>query len=111
MPDPMARLTFARLPYERPDLDDLIARGRRSRLTLRIAMSPHAAENAVLDFDSALSHFKTMAAIAHIRHDQSVDDPFYADEQSFFDETNAQVLAIERQFNRSEERRVGKQCR
>ncbi len=101
MPDPMSRLPFARLPYKRPNLDDLVAQGRRSRLILRIALSQHAAENAVLDFDAALTGFKTMAAIAHIRHDQSLDDAFYMQEQAFFDETAAQVLAVERQFNQS----------
>lgn len=101
MVDPMTRLPFSKLPYQRASLDELRAQARRSRLLLRIAMSPHAVENALVEFDSALSTFRTLSTIARIRHDQAVDDPAFAAEQAFYDEAEAEVLQIERQVHQA----------
>lgn len=97
MATPMTRLPFGKLPYERASLDSLRAQARRSRLTLRIAVSQNAAENAILAFDKELSSFRTMATIARIRHDKAVDDPVFVKEQDFYDEAEAEVMQIERQ--------------
>lgn len=99
MPGAMARLPFDALAYERPSLDTLLTAARRSRLMLRLAVSQNAAAHAVENFDSALAAWRSQAAIAQIRHDQAIDDPFYQKEQAFFDEAGAQVLAFEREIN------------
>lgn len=97
MPTQLSQLSFAKLPYLRPNLADLRSQARRSRLILRIASNQLAAEKAIQDFDNALASFRTMAVIARIRHDQALDNPTLKQEQTFFDEAEAEVLQIERQ--------------
>lgn len=88
---PAALPTFDQLVYKRPDMAWLSDQFRRTRLRLRLAMSAHAAINAIIDMQGPLVEYYKMAALARIRHDCQVRDPFYLDEVSFFDEQDAQV--------------------
>lgn len=98
MPSAMARQPFESIPYERPNLESLLTAARRSRLMLRLAVNQNGAARAIEDFDTALATWRSAAAVAQIRHDQAIDDPFYQQEHAFFDEAGAQVLGFEREI-------------
>lgn len=82
---------FNELAYQRPDMNWLSDQFRRVRLRLRLAMSAHAALNAVLELQPALIEYHKMSSLARIRHDCQTDDPFYQAEVRLYDQQDAQV--------------------
>jgi M3 family oligoendopeptidase len=82
---------FEELPYKRVEFEQFAHSLRRIRLRLRLAMSAASANQAVQDMQALLRHYRTQSALARIRHDLRTDDPFYAAEQDYYDETDAKV--------------------
>ncbi|MGI6334055.1 MAG: M3 family metallopeptidase [Saccharofermentanales bacterium] len=82
---------FDRLKYQRVDFEYVAGELRRTRLRLRLASTPLAAEQAVYDMQAALRLYRTHSALARIRHDLRSDDPYYAGEQAYYDQADAQI--------------------
>lgn len=89
---------FDALAYQRVDYEQLEARMRRARLHLRLALNPDGAIQAVRDMQAIQRHYKSMSALAHIRHDRQTSQDFYAGEKSYYDQIEAKVDQQMQQF-------------
>ncbi len=86
-----AAQSFAQWPYHRAEYEKIATEIRKNRLRLRLSLSPAVAIQSVKDFQAILRYYYSQAAVARIRHDQHTDDPFYAAEQDYYDQTDAQI--------------------
>jgi M3 family oligoendopeptidase len=89
--DSWHKADFDQLKYQRIDFEYVAGELRRTRLRLRLASNPLVAEQAVYDMQAALRLYRTHSALARIRHDLRSDDPYYAGEQAYYDQADAQI--------------------
>ena len=79
---------FTEMPYERPDMAALIAKG--SSLVEGVKNAKSAAE--VLEqhriFSEIYMNFSTLGSICYVRHTVNTKDEFYDGENDYFDENN-----------------------
>src|SRR5690554_1601949 len=107
-------MKFNEFKYERPNLDtfkNLILKELDLIATNKTLDEEIKAIKKINDLNDEL---QSMATLVSIRNSINTKDPFYEEEQAFFDENMPVVSEL---FNildkklRSEERRVGKECR
>jgi M3 family oligoendopeptidase len=91
---PETLTSFDKLEYRRPDMARLSDHFRRARLRLRLAMSAHAAQGAILELQPPLVEYQTMAVLARIRHDLQTRHSFYIEEVDFYDTQDVQVAQL-----------------
>ena len=85
---------FKELNYTRPDLDKFTETIKNVRLRLMTAKTIEAADEALGEYDIAISSFDTQYALCQILHDLDTSNEFYNEEIEFFDEASARVQEL-----------------
>ena len=85
---------FKELNYTRPDLDKFTETVRNVRLRLMTAKTIEAADEALGEYEIAISSFDTQYALCQILHDLDTSNEFYNTEMEFFDEAGARVQEL-----------------
>ncbi|MCR4766874.1 MAG: M3 family oligoendopeptidase [Saccharofermentans sp.] len=85
---------FKELNYTRPDLDKFTETVRNVRLRLMTAKTIEAADEALGEYEIAISNFDTQYALCQILHDLDTSNEFYNTELEFFDEASARVQEL-----------------
>ena len=85
---------FNELKYTRPDLDKFTETVRNVRLRLMTAKTIEAADEALGEYEIAVSSFDTQYALCQILHDLDTSNEFYNTEMEFFDEASARVQEL-----------------
>ena len=84
---------FKELNYTRPDLDKFTETVRNVRLRLMTAKTIEAADEALGEYEIAISSFDTQYALCQILHDLDTSNEYYNIEMEFFDEAGGLLLA------------------
>ncbi len=84
-------MKFSEFIYERPDIDKLC--GSLDSLIDRFREANTADEQVALiqEIYRLRTHFETMSNLAYVRYTINTNDPFYRQEQAFFDEHSPMV--------------------
>ena len=77
-------MKFSHLPYERPDVDDLISRLNALTAELKAADSYEAAKEVFLREQKEAKHLETLLTLVTIRHSVDTRDEFYDAEMDFW---------------------------
>ena len=85
---------FKELKYTRPDLDKFTETIKNVRLRLMTAKTVEAADEAIGEYEIAISSFDTQYALCQILHDLDTSNEFYNTELEFFDEASARVQEL-----------------
>ena len=85
---------FKDLNYTRPDLDKFTETVQNVRLRLMTAKTIEAADEALGEYEIAISFFDTQYALCQILHDLDTSNEFYNTEMEFFDEASARVQEL-----------------
>ena len=85
---------FKELKYTRPDLDKFTETVKAVRLRLMTAKTIEAADEAISEYEIAISSFDTQYALCQILHDLDTSNEFYNNEMEYFDEATAKVQEI-----------------
>ena len=85
---------FKDLNYTRPDLDKFTATVQNVRLRLMTAKTIETADEALGEYEIAISSFDTQYALCQILHDLDTSNEFYNNEMEFFDEASARVQEL-----------------
>lgn len=86
--------TFTHLHYERPDLDSLLAQIEERRVALEQAGSAAEQYDHWQEINALSADWHTAETLAHIRHSINSLDPFYKEEQDFYDAVSPRVQEI-----------------
>ena len=84
-------MTFAEMPYHRPDLAAMKAEYDAITARLRDAADYETARAAFLDNDTLERHIATQATLASVRHSIDTRDEFYNAEQKFWDAADPEL--------------------
>ena len=91
-------MTFAEMPYQRPDLAALKADYNAITARLRGAASYADARAAFLDNDTLERRITTQATLASIRHSIDTRDAFYDGEKKFWNAADPELQACRDEF-------------
>lgn len=80
-------LTFKDFPYKRPDYSQLEADFRRLLQQFNQSSSGAVQERIIEDLNKLRQEYESMEDLARIRHSIDTTDPFYDQENNYFDET------------------------
>ena len=89
---------FRDVKYIRPDLDKFTELVRAVRLKLMTAKTVEAADEAIGEYETAISAFDTSYALCQILHDIDTSNEFYRDEIEFFEDAGARVEELASAF-------------
>ena len=81
------KLKFRDMPYERPDLDAVIAQLADLTARLKAAQSYDEAKAVFLEEETLERHLDTLGNLCYIRHSIDTRDEFYSTEQDWWDES------------------------
>ncbi len=90
---------FKDLQYVRPSFEETEKDLCDALKQFREASDYEAAKNALLKKQSLSNHFRTMASIAHIRHDINMADPFYDEEIQYLNSITPKLSVVLKDFN------------
>ena len=78
-------MKFRDIPYKRPDVDAMIA--KITALTEEFSAAENSEKQLEIfaEYEKEKGHFSTMSCISNIRNSIDSNDPFYIDEQAFYD--------------------------
>ena len=85
------KLKFSEMPYERPDLDDVIAQINSLTERLKAAEDYATARMVFLEAETLEKHMDTLGNLCYIRHSIDTRDEFYSGEKDWWDE-NAPLM-------------------
>ena len=93
-------MKFSDMPYQRVDLEAVRTSFRD--LTERMEKAGSGAEQFAIhqEYYAFFGHVMTEATLAGIRHDIDMSDPFYTEEQQFYDEIMPEVTHLNVIYNR-----------
>ena len=79
-------MKFSEIKYRRPDIEQL--REFFKRILLKFRSAPSAGDQITLidEIYRERAHFETMSNMASIRHTVDTSDPFFEEEQNYFDQ-------------------------
>ena len=77
-------MQFSEMPYSRPNVDQIKSQLADLTDRLRRADTYPKARQAFLEKEALASHVETLSSLAHIRHSIDTRDPFYQQEDSFW---------------------------
>lgn len=77
-------MIFSQLPYERPDIDQAVARLNALTAELNAAGSYEAARAVFLREQEEMKHIETLLTLVTIRHSVDTRDEFYDSEMNFW---------------------------
>ncbi|MBR6519145.1 MAG: M3 family oligoendopeptidase, partial [Oscillospiraceae bacterium] len=78
-------MKFSEIPYNRPDVDAMIE--KITALTAEFASADSAERQLEIfrEYEKEKGHFSTYSCISNIRNSIDSNEPFYIDEQAFYD--------------------------
>ena len=79
-------MKFSEMPYVRPDLEAMKAKGAETVERLKKAACGKEQERIYRDFETVSNSAETMGTIAYVRHSINTRDEFYAQEQDWMDQ-------------------------
>lgn len=80
-------IKFSEMPYKRPDVDNLVKKGREVIASLAAASSPEEAETYFYQMEDMNRELDTMYSLAYVRHTIDTTDEFYDKEMEYLDQT------------------------
>ena len=85
-------MKFSEIPYKRPDVDAMIE--TVSTLTADFSAAENAERQLEIfkEFEAVKSRFSTMSCISNIRNSGDSNDPFYIEEQAFYDSCTPKAM-------------------
>ena len=89
---------FKDVKYVRPDIGKFTELVRGVRLRLMTAKTVEAADEAIGEYETAISSFDTSYALCQILHDIDTSDEFYCNEIEFFEEASGRVEELASAF-------------
>ncbi len=87
-------MKFEEYHYERPNLEHLKETFQQAIEGFQTATDLQEALNAMDTINQLRFDFNTMASLAYIRHSLDVNDTFYDEEKTFFDQHNPQFAQL-----------------
>ena len=87
-------MKFEEYRYERPNLEHLKEAFQQALEAFQTATDLQEALNAMDTINQLRFDFNTMASLAYIRHSLDVNDTFYDEEKTFFDQHNPQFAQL-----------------
>ena len=88
------------IPYKRPDVDALIE--KCAKLTADFANAESAAEQIRIfkEFEEEKGHFGTYLCLSNIRNSVDTEDPFYIEEQAFYEKVSPRATQCFNDFTK-----------
>ncbi len=77
-------MKFSEIPYIRPDFDGLLLDIKKVTDKFSVAQSAKEQYDIIIEFESALCNFQTMATVSHVRNSIDTRDEFYQKEEEFY---------------------------
>ena len=93
-------MKFSEMPYERPDVDEMIKEGEAVAAGVRNAKSAGEALEWHAKYAEFYKKFVTLYSICYIRHTMNTKDEFYDGENDFFDDNQPHFEKIGVDFYR-----------
>ena len=84
-------MKFSEMKYERPELDDMIAKVKELTEALKNASSYEEARKVFIEMDQEDRHVMTQATLASIRHSIDTRIEFYKEEDTFWNQAMPQL--------------------
>lgn len=94
-------LKFKEIPFLRLDIDAYERHFGEQLDRLEQAKSFEEAFDAMLDIDTLMTKYQTMATICEIRNTMDVTDPFYKEEAAYCDQIRPRYNALENRLNKA----------
>ena len=92
-------MKFSEMPYVRPDLEAMKAKGAETVERLKKAACGKEQERIYRDFETVSNSAETMGTIAYVRHSINTRDEFYAQEQDWMDQVGPQMEQIRQEVS------------
>lgn len=89
---------FNEFLYERPNLENIKTEFDRILADFRTAPTADAQNELMAEINQIRNHFMTMASICSVRHTINTEDPFYEEENNFFDDNNPIMESYQSDF-------------
>ncbi len=89
---------FNELVYERPNLDAIKVDFDRILQSFRTATSADAQNQLMSEINTIRNRYMTMASLCQVRHTIDTLDPYYEDENNFFDDNNPIMESYQSDF-------------
>ncbi|MCR4632534.1 MAG: M3 family oligoendopeptidase [Erysipelotrichaceae bacterium] len=90
---------FKDLEYVRPSFEQTEEKVYATLKRFDEAKDYETAKETLLEKQDIANEFRTMASIAHIRHDIDMADPFYDDEVQYLNSTAPKLTVVMKKFN------------
>lgn len=89
------------IPYKRPDVEAMIE--KCAKLTADFANAESAAEQIKIfkEFEEEKGHFLTYSCLSNIRNSVDTQDPFYIEEQAFYDKCTPRATQCFNEFTKN----------
>lgn len=91
-------MTFSEFTYQRPDLDEITDNINQIIQAFKRASNASQQVDMIHRFDSIRSSVETLSTLAGIRHSLDTNEPFYTDENAFYDKAMPAFTAVVNNF-------------
>ncbi|MBR2841759.1 MAG: M3 family oligoendopeptidase, partial [Lachnospiraceae bacterium] len=91
-------MKFSEMPYERPELDDMINKVKELTEALKAATSYEEARKVFIEMDQEERHVMTQSTLASIRHSIDTRVEFYKEEYKYWNQAVPQLQEYEQQW-------------
>ena len=91
-------MKFSEMPYERPELDDMINKVKELTEALKAATSYEEARKVFIEMDQEERHVMTQSTLASIRHSIDTRVEFYKEEYKYWNQAMPQLQEYEQQW-------------
>ncbi len=91
-------MKFQDMPYTRPDKEQLIEGMKKTIKAFCNAQNYHEAKELFLQWENSSRHTETMATLVSIRHSIDTRDPFYDQEESWWNNTAPELQEYSQQW-------------
>ena len=94
-------MKFGEIPYKRPDVEAMIAKINLLATEFSAAESAEKQLEIFKEYEKEKGHFSTMSCISNIRNSIDSNEPFYIDEQAFYDSYTPKATQSSTAFEKS----------
>ena len=94
-------MKFTEMPYQRPDLAGLQAKGAALLQRMESAASAQEVIDAYLAYDKLLAETETHISLAYVRHTIDTKDAFYDKENDYADEISPFIQELDQKIGRA----------
>lgn len=91
-------MKFSEMPYARPDIEFYKKEAAELTLALKSAGSYEEAKEVFLKKEKTDRHITTAATLAHVRHTINTADPFYEEEEKFWNNVIPELQELEQEW-------------